>query len=93
MKRRRSRDIVVGNLGRDTTSEEIRVLFSSLAKPVRVTVATDAAGRAGGLALVEFSDADVAARAIREFDGLELGGRKLRLNPSRRAVARAKHTR
>lgn len=93
MKRRRSSQILVDNLGRETTSEEIRVLVSSIAKPLRVTVATDAAAGARRFAVVEFPGPEIAARAIREFDGLELGGRRLRVDPSRPTVARARHAR
>jgi len=46
-------------------------------------------GRPRGFAFVEFADDDAAARAIKEFDGHELGGRNLRVNAAEARPPRA----
>jgi len=48
---------------------------------VRIRVGIDKmTGRPRGFAFAEFSDAALAADAIRRFDGVEMQGRKLRVN-------------
>ena len=65
----------------DTTSEEIRTLFTEVAEPLDVALPTDRmSGRPRGFAFVEFANAEHAAEAIQKFDGYELGGRRLRVN-------------
>lgn len=50
---------------------------------VEVFLPTDrATGRPRGFAFVEFATSEGAAAAIERFDGAELGGRKLRINPA-----------
>jgi len=65
----------------DTTSDEIRTLFTEVAEPLDVALPTDRmSGRPRGFAFVEFANPEHAAEAIQKFDGYELGGRRLRVN-------------
>lgn len=48
---------------------------------VRVRIGTDrTTGRSRGFAFAEFSEPDKAQQAIRQLDGFELRGRRLRVN-------------
>merc|ERR1712183_846029 len=81
--------------GRDVRGQECRVYVSNLNYEMKwmelkdvmkkhgnvehVEIFTDNTGNSKGSAVVEFSQAEDAARAIKELDGNEVGGRKLRL--------------
>jgi RNA recognition motif-containing protein len=73
--------LFVGNLPFSASDDAIRELFSAHGEVAKVTVVTDReTGRPRGFAFVEMtSDAD-AARAVRECDGTDFGGRGLRVN-------------
>lgn len=71
----------MGNLNFRTEQHEIRSLFSQAGEVVDVFLPSDrATGRPRGFAFVEFSDEAGARAAIARFDGVELGGRNLRVN-------------
>jgi cold-inducible RNA-binding protein len=73
--------LFVGNLNFKTTADEIRDLFSQ-AGPIReVFLPTDRmTGRPRGFAFVDFESADDAVKATEKFNGIDLGGRALRVN-------------
>lgn len=72
--------IFVGNLPYSVTEREIRETFEQIAALVTVKLITDhETGKSKGFAFVEMQDDD-ALRAIREFDGVEWGGRRLSVN-------------
>jgi len=73
--------VFVGNLSFDTTREELEALFAPLGEIAEVIVPLDRdSGRPRGFAFVTFAAAESAAQAIEKLDGVELGGRNLRVN-------------
>lgn len=75
--------IFVGNLNFSTTAEQLREALSEVGRVVDVHLPSDRqTGRPRGFAFVEFADASEAAAAIERFDGFELAGRPLRVNPA-----------
>lgn len=76
-----SKKIYIGNLPFSSTEDELRSLFSQHGAVDSVNVIMDRdTGRARGFAFVEMSEAGDAAKAIKDLDGSELGGRNLRVN-------------
>jgi len=75
--------IFVGNLDFRTTREEVEALFSQAGKIDDVFLPMDReTGRPRGFAFVTFSTDEEAAAAIQRFNGHELSGRALRVNPA-----------
>ena len=75
--------IFVGNLDFRTTREEVETLFSQAGKIDDVFLPMDReTGRPRGFAFVTFSSDEEAAAAIQRFNGHELAGRALRVNPA-----------
>jgi RNA recognition motif-containing protein len=73
--------LFVGNLSFDTTREELEALFAPLGEISDVFVPLDrASGRPRGFAFVTYASGEAAAQAIQKLDGVELGGRNLRVN-------------
>ena len=73
--------VFVGNLSFDTTREELESLFAQAGEIAEVFVPTDRdSGRPRGFAFVTFASAESATKAIQTLDGVELGGRNLRVN-------------
>lgn len=73
--------LFVGNLNFDTTKEELEAVFSEVGQIVDCFLPKDReTGRPRGFAFVEFADPSSASEAVTKFDGLELGGRNLRVN-------------
>jgi RNA recognition motif-containing protein len=84
------KNIYVGNLGSQTTEEELRDLFARHGKVDQVSRPRDpATGRARGFAFVEMADDAEGERAIRELNGSTLGGRSIVVNEARPRAARA----
>jgi RNA recognition motif-containing protein len=75
--------LFVGNLDYATTEGELTSLLSAAGQIVDVFLPTDrATGRPRGFAFVEFSKEEEAAEAIRMFNGYDLNGRQLNINPA-----------
>jgi cold-inducible RNA-binding protein len=73
--------VFVGNLSFDTTRAELEALFAPIGELTDVFVPTDrTSGRPRGFAFVTFANSESAAQAIQKLDGVELGGRNLRVN-------------
>ena len=73
--------VFVGNLSFGTTKEELEALFAPMGEIAEVVVPLDRdSGRPRGFAFVTFATAGSAAEAIQKLDGVELGGRNLRVN-------------
>ena len=73
--------LFVGNLNFKTTADEIRDLFSQAGAIREVFLPTDRlTGRPRGFAFVDFENADDAVKATEKFNGMDLGGRALRVN-------------
>ena len=78
-----SKRIYVGNLPFSATEDEIRDLFSAHGTIESVRVITDReTGRPRGFAFVEMDDAGADA-AIAALEGVDMGGRSLRVNEAR----------
>ena len=79
-----SAKLFVGNLSYETTSDEIRDLFSEVGAVESCQVITDRdTGRSKGFGFVEFGNDDEARNAISALSGQEYGGRALTVNEAR----------
>jgi RNA recognition motif-containing protein len=75
--------VFVGNLNFNTSRDEVQTLFSQVGSVRDVFLPTDReSGRPRGFAFVEFENEEDAQKAIEKFNGHELGGRPLRVNPA-----------
>src|SRR5215470_13515332 len=76
--------LFVGNLPYDATEEEIRQHFSPVGNLSYVSIPLDReTGKKRGFAFVEFSDAQQAQEAIRQFNNQPFKGRPLAVNEAR----------
>jgi RNA recognition motif-containing protein len=77
--------LYVGNLAYSATDESLLQLFTGRGyKAVSARIITDQeTGRSRGFGFVELAPEDDAARAIGEFNGLDVGGRALQVNEAR----------
>ena len=76
--------LYVGNLSFDTTEDEIREALSKFGEVNDVTVITDRnTGRSKGFGFVEMPNDAEAREAISSLDGVELGGRNIKVNEAR----------
>ncbi|HEX7406806.1 MAG TPA: RNA-binding protein [Candidatus Binatia bacterium] len=76
-----STKVFVGNLNFRTTEQQLSEALSAAGQVKNVHIGTDReTGRSRGFAFVEFSNETEAAEAIKQFDGQEIDGRKLRVN-------------
>ncbi|MDJ0872827.1 MAG: RNA-binding protein [Gammaproteobacteria bacterium] len=74
------KSIYVGNLPFSATETEVRDLFAAHGTVESVRLMTDRdTGRPRGFGFVEMADGD-AARAIQALNGVDFGGRSLRIN-------------
>ena len=81
-----SAKLFVGNLSFETTSDEIRDLFSEVGAVDSCQVITDRdTGRSKGFGFVSMNDED-AEKAIAAFNGKDFGGRALTVNEARPMV-------
>ena len=79
--------IYVGNLSFSSSEEDIRKFFSSYGEVLSVVLPSDReTGRPRGFGFVEMSEAD-SARAISAVNGMEFGGRTLRVNQAQEREA------
>jgi cold-inducible RNA-binding protein len=78
------RKLFVGNLNFDTTSDDLKELFSQAGTCDSAQVMTDrATGRSRGFGFVEMSTDDEAQKAINELNGRSFQGRNLNVNEAR----------
>jgi RNA recognition motif-containing protein len=76
-----STKLYIGNLSFQTSSEELKELFSQSDTVESASVVEDLeTGRSRGFKFVEMSSREDAERAITQFNGIELGGRALKIN-------------
>lgn len=79
-----SAKLFVGNLSLDTTSDEIRELFSEVGPVESCQVITDRdTGRSKGFGFVEMNSREGADAAKDKFNGKELHGRPLKVNEAK----------
>ncbi len=75
--------IYVGNLPFSTTEDDVRGLFESYGAVHEVSLISDReTGRSRGFGFVDMED-NGAPAAIQALDGMEYGGRNLRVNEAR----------
>ncbi len=75
--------LFVGNLGWDTTSEDLLAAFSPYGDVIEAKVISDReTGNSRGFGFVSYSNDDSAEDAIQNLDGVELDGREIRVNIS-----------
>jgi RNA recognition motif-containing protein len=73
--------LYVGNLGADTTDEQLKAMFERFGSVTSARVVMDAAtGKAKGFGFVEMSDTKQADAAIKGLSGMEHDGRSLVVN-------------
>lgn len=78
-----TRSIYVGNLPFSSSENEVRELFASHGEVLKCTLPIDRdTGRPRGFAFVEMDDGS-AQKAIEALDGVDFGGRSLRVNEAR----------
>ena len=77
--------LYVGGLPFSTTDESLLQLFAEKGyKPVSARIITEReTGRSRGFGFVELGPGDDAAKAIAEFNGLNIEGRALQVNEAR----------
>ncbi|WP_234044644.1 RNA recognition motif domain-containing protein [Haloferula rosea] len=74
----------VGNLSWDSTSEDLKELFSQYGEVSDVYVPTDRdSGRPRGFAFVTMGSKEAMEAAVKGVDGTEFQGRDLRVNEAR----------
>lgn len=77
-------NIFIGNLSRETTSQELEDKFTPFGKVDSCKVIKDPqSGQSKGFGFVEMSDSTKASHAIHELNNIELNGRKLTVNEAR----------
>ena len=73
--------LYVGNLSFEATGDGLNEIFSQTGEiEEAIIVSRPGGGRPRGFGFVTMADEQDAAEAIRQLDGLELGGRPLRVN-------------
>ena len=76
--------LFVGNLSPDTSSDEIRNLFSEVGDVDSCQLITDReSGRSKGFAFVEMNSADNANSAKEKFNGRDLHGKALKVSDAK----------
>lgn len=82
-----AKTIYVGNLPFNTTEADVRTLFEEFGTVHEVKMITDrGTGRFRGFGFVEMDDEEADA-AISKLDGVDFGGRTLRVNEARERPA------
>ena len=78
----------VGNLSFGTTTQDLKDAFAQSGGVTDVKVMTDRdTGQSRGFGFVTFTSAAAAAEAVRQWDGAELGGRRLTVSEARERAA------
>ena len=73
--------LYVGNLGFDVTDKDLEALFAQAGVCESVTVITDKfSGQSRGFGFVRMTSGDDADRAVKQLNGTDLKGRKLRVD-------------
>jgi RNA recognition motif-containing protein len=79
-----STKLYVGNLGFQTTSEDLQALFAQAGRVEAASVNEDRmTGQSRGFAFVEMASTEEANTAIEQFNGKEVGGRALKVNEAK----------
>jgi RNA recognition motif-containing protein len=82
--------LYIGNISWNTSTEELSSHFSKYGEVKYAKVITDqATGRSKGFAFVEMGSDEEAQKAIDSSNGLELGGRAIRVSEAQERAPRA----
>ncbi|WP_291327845.1 RNA-binding protein [Desulfovibrio sp. UCD-KL4C] len=85
-----SKNIYVGNLPWSSSEEDVKVAFEEFGEVISVKLITDReTGRPRGFGFVEMEDQG-ALKAIESLDGVDFGGRNLKVNEARPREERPK---
>jgi RNA recognition motif-containing protein len=85
-----SMKLYVGNLSFQTSSDELKTLFSQAGTVESATVVEDReTGRSRGFGFVEMSSKQEGQKAIEQFNGKEFNGRTLTVNEARQREERS----
>jgi RNA recognition motif-containing protein len=71
--------LFIGGLSFSTTSERLRELFAQAGSVESTAVVTDQTGRSRGFGFVEMSTSEEADKAIAQFNGQDVDGRRLKV--------------
>jgi len=78
--------LFIGGLSFSTSSERIREVFAEIGSVESAAVVMDReTGRSRGFGFVEMATAEAAEAAVKKFDGHELDGRRLTVQPAKPA--------
>jgi RNA recognition motif-containing protein len=76
-----SKKLFVGGLSWDTTDESLRQAFQRFGDIAEAKVILDRdTGRSRGFGFVTYSQNDSASQAVNEMDGVELDGRRIKVD-------------
>ena len=79
-----AKKLFVGSLPFATTSDELREVFAKAGTVNEANVVTDKmTGRSRGFGFVEMASDEEADKAIKELNGVEVGGRKIFVSEAR----------
>jgi RNA recognition motif-containing protein len=87
--------VYVGNLDHSTTEDMVRAAFTSAGNPIKsvVILRSPQNGRSRGFGFVELGSEEQALEATRTMNGVEIGGRPIKVGPAReRASVRSPGT-
>jgi cold-inducible RNA-binding protein len=83
--------LYVGNISWNTSTEELTAHFSPYGEVKYAKVITDqATGRSKGFGFVEMSSDEDAQKAIDQSNGVEIGGRAIRVSEAQERAPRVK---
>ena len=78
------KNLDVGNLSYSTSESDLRSAFAAHGTVDRVSIVTDRdTGRARGFGFVEMPNSAEADKAMAALDGIQLGGRALKVNEAK----------
>lgn len=78
--------LFIGSLSFSTSSDRLRETFARIGTVESASVVTDRdTGRSRGFGFVEMATAEAAEAAVKKFDGHELDGRRLTVQPAKPA--------
>ena len=79
-----AKKLYVGNLSYETTSDELKELFTQVGEVTEISLITDRdTGRSKGFGFIEMATETNAQEAIRRFNGHVLNDRALTVNEAR----------
>ena len=86
-----TRTLFVGNMSFEMTDQDLNDLFREIRNVKDVRVAIDRrTGQPRGFAHADFDDVDSAMQAMKQLDGKEIYGRRLRVDYGEASASRAR---